>query len=112
VELDVEDAADGQTAAVLDFWLEGGTLERRARRLSLGARFRVGEAVVVFLRERNGHRRLVHMGLGKWSASSNPVRFAPSTEALAHIASGSYAQPPSLTWEEIVRVVAVRKVRQ
>jgi hypothetical protein len=112
VELDIEDAADGQAAGVLDFWLEGGTLERRARRLSLGARFRLGEVVVVFLRERDGHRRLVHMGLGKWSPSLNPDRFAPSPEALAHIASGSNARPPSLPWEEIVSAVGARKLRQ
>jgi hypothetical protein len=107
----VDDAADGERARVLDFWLEGGTLDHRARRLSLGARFRVGEAVVVFLRERDGHLRLVHQGLGKWSASSNRDRFAPSAGALAHTTSGSSPRLASLSWEEIVSAGAARKQR-
>jgi hypothetical protein len=111
VELDVEDAAEEEHARVLDFWLEGGTLDRRARWLSSGARFRLGEEVVVFLQERDGHRRLVHLGLGKWSASSSPERFAPSARALTHAASGSVVRPAFLSWEEIVSAGAARKLR-
>jgi hypothetical protein len=127
VELQVEQSARGDAASVLEFWTEGGVLERRARVLSTGARFRAGETAVVFLRADQGTLRLLHGALGKWSPASShgldSERFTPAADALAHMAlsrpthAALAEAPPAhaagaafspLSWDALVRAATQR----
>jgi len=107
IRVAIERTLLGSEAESVEFWVEGGHTETRARVVSLQARFAVGEEVLVFLAERRGALRLTQMGLGKWTRVAGlRESFAPDI----HVAH-SVATRIELRAEDFAQRIELRRVR-
>ena len=111
VRLDVVRTLAGRPATTVELWTPGGTVDQRARRLSLEARFAVGEEVLVFLVNRDGILHVAELGLGKWSLqSAGDDRFAPDPQVLAHL-EATAARSLTLSARELEHRLSFRRAQ-
>ena len=71
VELSEVEVLRGDATGPISFWVQGGVIGDRARRVVGQASFNVGQRVLVFLTQApNGALWPTRMGLGKWTLES------------------------------------------